>query len=119
VDLLVPVPAHPARVRERGLDVTGEWCARLGRLEALPTARALLRRRATPPQVGRDRVLRRVNVAGAFAPGPQAAAARGRRVVVVDDVVTTGATVRACAELLGALGARQVTAWALAYEPLE
>jgi ComF family protein len=119
VDLLVPVPAHPARVRERGLDVVGAWSARLGRLEAVPVARALERRRATPPQVGRERAQRRANVAGAFAAGAEAAAVRGRRVAVVDDVVTTGATVRACASLVAALGARDVAAWALAYEPLE
>jgi ComF family protein len=118
-DLLVAVPAHAARVRERGLDVTAEWARRLGERAGVPTARALVRRRATPPQVGRDRERRRVNVAGAFGPGPEAAAAAGRRVALVDDVVTTGATLGECAAVLCALGAAEVAGWALAYEPLE
>lgn len=119
VDLLVPVPAHAARVRERGLDVAGEWAARLGALEGVPVARALTRRRATPPQVGRDRQRRSRNVAGAFVPGPGAAVAAGRRVALVDDVVTTGATLGECAAVLRALGALEVRGWSLAYEPLE
>jgi ComF family protein len=119
VDLLVPVPAHPARVRERGLDVTGRWAKRLGALEGVPVARALVRRRATPTQVGRDRLRRRRNVAEAFAAGPEAAVVRSRRVALVDDVVTTGATLGECAAVLRGLGAREVSGWSLAYEPLE
>lgn len=119
LDLLVPVPAHPARLRERGWDVVAEWTRRLGVMEGLPVARALRRARFTPPQVGRDRARRRDNVAGAFRAGPEGSAVAGRRVAVVDDVVTTGATLRECVSVLRALGARSVVGRALAYEPLE
>jgi ComF family protein len=118
-DVLVPVPAHPARVRERGFDVTASWAERLSRFEGIPFARALARRRSTPPQVGLDRARRAANVAGAFAPAALASALRGRRVALVDDVVTTGATVRAAAAVVRECGARAVSVWALAYEPLE
>ena len=119
VELLVPVPAHPTRVRERGFDVADAWARALGAAMGLPVARALVRRRHTPPQVGRDRERRAANVAGAFAAGAEASAVRGRRIAVVDDVVTTGATTRACAAVALASGAREVETWAFAYEPLE
>jgi len=118
-DLLVPVAAHATRVRERGFDVTDTWARTLGALEALPVARALARVRATPPQAGADRVRRLANVRGAFAPGPEASAVQGRRVALVDDVVTTGATARAAADVVRRLGARRVEVWAFAFEPLE
>jgi len=118
-DLLVPVAAHPARVRERGFDVTETWARTLGALAGLPVARGLVRVRATPPQAGADRARRLANVRGAFAPGAEAAAVGGRRVALVDDVVTTGATARAAATVLRDLGARRVEVWAFAFEPLE
>ncbi|HEX6812561.1 MAG TPA: double zinc ribbon domain-containing protein [Planctomycetota bacterium] len=106
--LLVPVPLHGSRRRERGFD-QAEWLARglarrLG-LEVMPGV--LARRRATLPQ-GDPRVLSRPrNVEGAFAvvrPGSVA----GRRVVLVDDVFTSGATARSCAALLRGAGALEV-----------
>jgi predicted amidophosphoribosyltransferase len=119
VDLLVPVPAHGTRVRERGFDVTGHWTRTLAALHGMPWAHALMRSRATPPQAGADRSRRLANVRGAFAPGPEAGAVAGRRVALVDDVVTTGATVRAAASVLETLGARQIEIWAFAFDPLE
>jgi len=118
-ELLVPVAAHPTRVRERGFDVTETWARTLGALEGLPVARALVRVRATPPQAGADRARRLANVRGAFAAGPEAGTVQGRPVALVDDVVTTGATARAAADVLHALGARRVEVWAFAFEPLE
>ena len=73
--------------------------------------RALRRVRETPPQVGRDRAARARNVQGAFA---ASTAVAGRDVVLVDDVVTTGATADACARALKAAGARSVTVVSLA-----
>jgi predicted amidophosphoribosyltransferase len=75
--------------------------------------------RATPPQAGADRSRRLANVQGAFAAGPEASAVRGRRVALVDDVVTTGATVRAAATVLAALDAHGIEIWAFAFDPLE
>lgn len=119
VELLVPVPAHPTRVRERSFDVADAWARVLGAWLGIPVARALERRRNTPPQVGRDRQRRASNVAGAFGAGPEVSAVHGRHVAIVDDVVTTGATTRACAAVALQSGAWEVETWAFAYEPLE
>ena len=119
VDLLVPVPAHPVRVRERGYDVTDVWARHLAALEGVPVARALARVRQTPPQAGADRAQRLANVRGAFAAGPEAASVAGRRVALVDDVVTTGSTVRTAAQVLDELGAAEIEIWALAFDPLD
>ena len=113
------MPAHPTRVRERGFDVANAWARVLGAQLGIPVARALERRRNTPPQVGRDRQRRAANVAGAFGAGTEASAVRGRQIAIVDDVVTTGATTRACAAAALESGAREVETWAFAYEPLE
>jgi len=102
------VPLHPRRRRERGFNqaelLARALAARLTR-ECEPAA--LVRRRETRPQAGLTAAARRRNVAGAFAVRRQARVA-GRLVVLVDDVVTTGATVAACAHALRAAGAREV-----------
>lgn len=108
--VVVPVPLHHRRRRERGFDQAA-WLAhelaRRLRLEALPAA--LSRSRATLPQ-GDPRVLSRTgNVEGAFRL-QQKEAVRNRRIVLVDDVFTSGATARACARLLRAADAVEVAA---------
>ena len=100
-ELLVPVPVHAGRRRERGYDqaelITGAAAAILG----LPWLPALERRRATAPQFRLDRRHRAANVDDAFALRPDArAAVRDRWIVLVDDVVTTGATLCAAATAL-------------------
>jgi competence protein ComFC len=108
--VLVPVPMHRAKRRRRGFDQAA-WLAReLGERVALPVLHVLRRERATLPQ-GDVRVLSRAeNVRGAFVVH-DAAEVRRRRCVLVDDVFTSGATMRECARLLLEAGAAQVAAW--------
>lgn len=111
---LVAVPLHPRRARERGFD-QGEWLARrLARRLELPLARAR-RRRDTPTQRGLDRDERRRNLSDAFV----MASPLPPRVALVDDVMTTGATLGALAASCRAAGAREVEAWAVARTPLQ
>jgi ComF family protein len=106
------VPLARGRRVARGYDQAALLADHLARCAGLPRLRGVLRRtRETPPQVGRTRAERAGNVAGAFAAGPAAA---GREVVLVDDVVTTGATADACARALRAAGATRVVVAALA-----
>ncbi len=110
--VLVPVPLAPRRRRERGHDQAALLAEALSRAAGRERLRRALRRvRDTPPQVGRDRAARSRNVQGAFA---ASTAVAGRDVVLVDDVVTTGATADACARALKAAGARSVTVVSLA-----
>ena len=93
--------------------ILAQEVARLTGLRYAPEV--LVRARKTPPQVGLSRQQRRDNVAGAFAvaPGKEAAVA-GANIVLIDDVITTGATVGACARPLKRAGAARVDVLALA-----
>jgi ComF family protein len=106
-DVLVPVPLHPRREKERGFNQSELLARGVAGRTGLPVARALVRRVDTPPQTGLSAARRRANVAAAFAVRRRAQVA-GRVVVLVDDVRTTGATVRACASALLAAGAAEV-----------
>ncbi|HYG66713.1 MAG TPA: ComF family protein, partial [Anaeromyxobacteraceae bacterium] len=109
---VVSVPLARGRRIARGYDQAALLADRLARGAGRPRLRAALARvRETPPQVGRTRAERLRNVAGAFR---AAAAVRGRDLVLVDDVVTTGATASAAADALRRAGARSVTVVALA-----
>jgi ComF family protein len=113
-DLVVPVPLHPRRLAERGFDQAVPLARAVARESDLPLRpRALRRLRATAPQAGLVGEARRANVRGAFAVARPSEVA-GRRVLLLDDVVTTGATARACARALREAGARAVGVLSLA-----
>lgn len=114
-DLIVPVPLHPLRLRQRGFSPAGLLAAALGRARELPVDPAALARfRNTPSQTRLARSERARNVSGAFR-------ARGRslpeRIWLVDDVVTTGSTLREAARTLRGAGAHRVVAVCAARTP--
>lgn len=119
-DLLVPVPLHDGRLRQRGHDQALELARDLGRALQLPVAGGLLRRtRATLAQTDLDAPGRRRNVRGAFAVDPRAGARHGggRALALVDDVMTTGSTLGECAAALRRAGYGPIQAWVVARAP--
>ena len=115
MDLLVPIPLHRKRLAERGFNQAALLAQHLSQGTGLPCDLGLLRRtRPTPAQSGQsDRATRRLNVQGAFSVRhPQRIA--GLSICLVDDVVTTGATLSSAAKALKKVGAGQVTGLTLA-----
>jgi len=106
---IVPVPLHPARERERGFNQARLIAVLLGRKLSIPVREALTRVRYTTTQTALDRAERIDNLRGAFHPRDTANAA-GLRVLLVDDVLTTGSTLSECARVLKAAGALSVHA---------
>ncbi len=106
-DRVVPVPLHRLRLRARGFNPAAVLARQVAReTGAILLPLALVRTRDTPTQTGLDRRARRLNVAGAF----QAASHTPGTVWLVDDVVTTGATLSECARVLRRRGAHRVVA---------
>jgi ComF family protein len=111
-DLLIPVPLHRLRLAHRRFNQSAFLARTIGAISAVPVRTDLLvRSKPTPPQVGLTRRLRAMNVQGAF----QVATEKkieltDRRVVLVDDVMTSGATMNAAARILLRAGAKQVDA---------
>jgi ComF family protein len=113
-DLILPVPLHLTRLRERGYNQALEIARPIARLLDIPLAtRSLQRVRATTPQTGMAVAARRKNVRGAFALQP-GATLNNLHVALVDDVMTTGSTVRAAAQCLQAAGVRDIEIWVIA-----
>lgn len=109
-DLLIPVPLHRWRLLRRRYNQAAILAQALARQSGKPCVPdALIRRRVTVPQGHQGYRARHRNVRGAFAVHPRhAAAVAGRAVVLVDDVYTSGATVKECAKILMQAGAREV-----------
>lgn len=112
---LLPVPLHRSRLRQRGYDQALELAKTLSGALALPLCAAGLHRcRATGAQTERGVGARRRNVRGAFVIGNAPLPAH---IALIDDVITTGATVRECARVLRAAGVRTIEVWAMARAP--
>jgi len=110
-DLIVPVPMHRHRLRLRGANHAAALAEAISRRAGVPCAQALSRTLDTPQQARLNAAARRKNLEGAFRASP---CVGGRRVLLVDDVVTTGATALSCARALRAAGASDVNFLALA-----
>ena len=128
-DVMVPVPLYRLRSWRRGFNQAHALARELSRRSGIQLAPRLLTRvRSTRPQAGLSHAERRRNVDGAFAVRRKAAV-RGKRVILVDDVMTTGATLGACAKVLKAAGAewvaaltvarakRRITPWDVGHKP--
>ena len=107
--LLVPVPLSRARLRERGFNQSTLLAEHLASRWHLPIADALTRVRNTPTQTRLTATDRLTNVAGAFATKVPKTALAGRHIILVDDVVTTAATLNSCAAALLEGGARIIS----------
>ena len=114
VDLMVPVPLHPKRLRWRGFNQSLLLARQVSRRYDVPVDPFVLeRRRETVAQTQLTEEERRQNVRGAFEADPKKSL-KGRRVLLVDDVYTSGATVNECSRVLMRAGAREVTVLTLA-----
>jgi ComF family protein len=112
-DALVPIPLHPARRKERGFNQSAEIARWLGARVGLKVEEGLIRVKPTPPQARLRRTERLRNLRGALALAP-GFDPRGRRLLLCDDVFTTGATADACARVLKKAGADEVAALTVA-----
>lgn len=112
--ILVPVPVHVTRARERGYNQALLLAGALGAARQLPVVELLTRPRATQRQHALDRTARLANLRSAFA--ASARRAQPGRVIVVDDILTSGATMEACASVLHEAGVRLVYGFAIARE---
>ena len=114
VDLLVPVPLHRKRKRERGFNQSRRLARDLARIRGLGTLEGcLVKVRSTPPQTSLEGAGREANVRGAYGVR-RPRRIQGKTLVLVDDVFTTGSTLRECSLALRRAGAREVRALTLA-----
>ncbi len=112
-DLLVPMPLHPARLRERGFNQALELARILAQQCDLPLSRdACQRIRDTPPQAALPLKARRKNLRGAFS--ANADQVSGKRIAIVDDVMTSGSSLNELAATLKKAGTVEVECWVMA-----
>jgi ComF family protein len=111
-DLVLPIPLHPQRERERGYNQSELLVRQLRKELGWATEPAALKRyRRTRPQLGLTANERRANVRDAF--GADSVRVNGKRILLVDDVCTTGSTLASAAEALLNAGARSISAYCL------
>jgi len=111
---IIPVPLHPTREREREFNQAERLAARLSAATDIPLLKGLVQRNVpTPTQTKLTREERRANVRRAFSIARKQKL-EGERIVLVDDVLTTGATTSACARALRKAGAVEVCVWTVA-----
>ncbi len=110
-DLIVPMPLHAARLRERGFNQALEIGRRLGDRLNLPCQHVCHRLRDTPPQAGLDLKSRRRNLRGAFTCDASLA---GKRITLLDDVMTSGSSLNELAKAARRAGAVEISAWVVA-----
>lgn len=111
-DLVIPMPLHPKRLQERGYNQAGEIAKRLARRLDLPCSlTACTRAKDAPPQVSLPLKARRKNIRGAFECNVDLS---GKRIALVDDVMTTGASLNELAKTVRKVGAVEVQAWVVA-----
>ena len=109
-DVLIPVPLHWRRLWARRFNQAAALAGAISQISGVPVLHDVLKRvRATPQQVGLSKTERADNMQGAFrVPGDQKAEIKGKRLVLIDDVLTSGATVDTCARALLRAGAAHV-----------
>jgi ComF family protein len=110
-DLIVPMPLHPARLRERGFNQALEIARRLGSRLNLPFTHACHRIRDTPPQAGLDLKARKRNLRNAFECNVDL---KGKHIALLDDVMTTGSSLSELAQAARRAGAVEISAWVVA-----
>jgi competence protein ComFC len=113
-DLIVPVPLHPAKRREREFNQAERLAIHLARATGIPVSRKVLKRiEPTRSQTALSRSERTANVAGAFSvTDPKSL--KGQRIVLIDDIFTTGATTNSCSKILLRNGSCKVCVWTVA-----
>jgi ComF family protein len=116
-DCLVPVPLHRSRLRERGYNQALLLAREVASTTGKPIEELLIRRHATRPQWNLGRGEREKNVSGGIIAAP--GAAQNRKVLLIDDVCTTSATLEECAKALRSAGAESVKALVLARQTLK
>ena len=112
-DVIVPMPLHWRKRWQRGFNQSALLASEIGRRSNIPVKNALRRIRPTATQAGLTNAKRRLNVSGAFR-ARKSPALDGKSVLLVDDVMTTGATAASCARALKIAGAKRVTLLTLA-----
>jgi ComF family protein len=117
---IVPVPLHRRRLWQRGFNQAGILAVELSKRTGLPVDQTLVRTKRTPPLQGLSRLQRRRAVAEAFSVRKESNL-RGRTIVLVDDVLTTGSTANGCARARLGAGVRRVefVSWARVVRPAQ